>query len=314
MTRPEPRLLALLALTLAASACVPTSIERRTRVKQTAWTPAPTGPSAAGPMTSDGGFSLEGGARASHTIKGNTQLEQAQIGHVVMDRTLHGRAAMGVGRVELGVTGSYSRSHWASPTSDDRDPEDVEATRALWVGPQARVRLGGTAERGVVAIGELSVGNVPYARSITDETRVTFHTTDGDISSPPATTQRRQLHQQWMALYRAGLQAFFQPGERLFVSGGAIVQNAPVFFGEWTQSQSCRHTPGQGTACTEPTNPDALPASRMAMLVTPYVSLTLGEVRDGVSLSAQLYAHAAGDEVLRRTNPFGGDLTLRISF
>jgi len=265
-------------------------------------------------MTADGGFSIEGGARASHTIKGDTDLAQAQIGHVVMDRTVHGRAAMGIGRVEFGVTGSYSRSQWASPTSADRDVEDLEATNALWGGPQVRVRLGGTPELGLAAIGELSVGSVPYARAITDETRVTFHTDDGDRSSPAATTQRRQLDQQWMALYRAGLQAYYQPASRVFISGGAIMQNAPVFFGEWTLQQSCTFTPGQGTACTEPTSAEELPASRMATLVTPYVAVTLGEVREGVSLSAQIYAHAAGDEVLRRTNPFGGDLTLRVSF
>ena len=103
-------------------------------------------------------------------------------------------------------------------------------------------------------------------------------------------------------------------GTRVFISGGAIMQNAPVFFGEWTLQQSCTFTPRQGTACTEPTSAEELPASRKATLVQARVAVTLGEVREGVSLSAQFYVHAAGDEVLRRTNSFGGELSLRVSF
>lgn len=319
MTTPAPRsttLLALAALATLASGCVYAQrTETRYVITQRAALPAPGGPDAVGAMTPGGKVSAEGGARVTYAQQAETDRERAELGHLLMNRTFHGRLAFGIAdRLEIGLSGQYGNTQWATASSDLTPNEDeLTITHSVWGGLQARAVPLGDRLNGLGLFGELSVGRVPFKRHVeTTTTRYDYTLLETEVTTTveEETENSAEMHVMW----RTGAQGFFSLGELLTITGGGMLQAMPRFWARRVAGQTCNDFlyDDQPASCNGD-SPETMEPHNTMHFGTFFVGGSIG-AGGPLSLHGQLYYHAIAPDVVRHTSPIGADLRLRLTF
>jgi hypothetical protein len=179
-------------------------------------------------------------------------------------------------------------------------------------GPQLRARLAGDETINLGVNLELSVGTVPYQRTIRDTTVATL------LTGPDVRRELLDRDIEWRQdnetiwFWRTGVFTNISPFHGLTLSVGALFQNHPVYFDSMQDSYSCTYySDGIGGTCPIP-DADDIDPSESELVSTVHSSLAVE--LDPVVLVGQVYSHVSAPGFVEGTTPYGGEVAVRLVF
>lgn len=286
-------------------------------VEQAALVPAPGGPQAAGPLVESSHIAFEGGMAFSRTESSANARSPSQNGHIVLDAVAHGRVAYGVSdRVELGLGAEYGRRSWADPLASDLTAADL-ADEVMWrVGPQLRGIFAGDRTGGFGGLFEVAVSSLPYQRVVHERViEGTFAQDTWEVvdSQELSRSLSRKMDAATFWNVRAGLFGTVSVVEWVNLTGGALVQNHPLFFGSRQADGRCEYWDDTNTTrCEGVVNVDHVDPYESNMLITIFASV--GAELGPFAVIGQVHAHTVGNREIVGPSPVGGDVVVRVAF
>ena len=316
----------LLLASLSIGCSARTVVTQRT-IDQVALVPAPSGPHSTGVPMREGKVALEGGLSVNQVNEGGMRSD-GQSGHVVVANAGRGRVVFGANEnIEVGFSAEYHGLEFAQPIANDTNPDELVDEDVWRIGTQLRFH-GGDANVRIGGLFELEFAEVPYTRYI-EETNTVHYYDDNYVGDDPdgnpiyerenvdvvehPTTTETQTNVALVPYVRLGFFVSTRLSERFAFTGGALLQNQPVFFGSRRQDGVCYYERGELVS-------DDCQGTKDADDVAPYRNKGIGTLFGALSvdlspitLIAQFYGHVVGDAKIIDATPYGGELILRFS-
>jgi hypothetical protein len=311
---------------VALTACVPVPTKTTTitrTLEQTGAVIAPTTPKGGGAPLREGQLTLEGGFTfATENPATNSRYRGDGSANIYNDKAMHGRIAIAPTRhIEVGFGFDYAHPSWGTVrAATDTNIHDIEGLKHFWsVTPHLLVLPYRDASGGIGLNFEADFTSITYRRDVYEKSYETTY--DGGLPNKTEYLGRRITSRTWSDLYpifRLGLIGFGHIGD-LTLTGGAAIQNAPVFFGakradfQCTEFDNALNPDGVADVirCEGVSDPNSVPARDSTPLYTLHFSAAyaLGPV----TFQAQAATHLSTHQACQRL-PFRIDLALRYTF
>lgn len=287
-------------------------------LEQSALTPMPAAPRSASAPLRPGQLALEGGMSIATTKDPERTRYQASTGgktpsaNIYNDKAIYGRIAGAFNEyVEMGWVLDYASTSWGTTQSAvDSNLSEVSETSVWHTGPHLRVMPFSEPEGGFGFLLEFEFTRLAHARNIYEKA----HSTDYEGGLPDKTQflGQRLKRQTESTIYPIARFGFFGFGRiaGVTLTGGAAVQNAPVFFGTKRADYQCTYYDDAGlgpdgtfytpdgqidySACEGVKNPDSVDAYETSAVFNLFLSIayTLGPVTFQTQVSGNLAGEA----------------------